>query len=72
MELCWRFVYDDRSTGQWAWQARDTMRVKLASLRAFATLDGCISHARDSGFCFAHSYEIVFGGAGAQKRQADN
>jgi hypothetical protein len=36
------------------------MRVKIASLRAFATLDGCIDHARASGFSFAQSYDIIF------------
>ena len=53
MERRWRFVYDEKSAGQWAWQVHENMRVKIASLRAFATLDGCIDHARASGFSFA-------------------
>jgi hypothetical protein len=60
MERRWRFVYDEKRAGQWAWQVHDNMRVKIASLRAFATLDGCIDHARASGFSFAQSYDIVF------------
>ena len=60
MERRWRFVYDDKSSGQWAWQVEEGMRVRMASLRAFSTLDRCISHARESGFSFAQNYDIVF------------
>lgn len=60
MERRWRFVYDGRCAGRWAWQVHENTRMKVASLRAFATLDGCISHARENGFSFAQRYDIVF------------
>ncbi|MGE5526527.1 MAG: hypothetical protein ACM3SS_22655 [Rhodospirillaceae bacterium] len=59
-ERRWRFVYDSRSSGQWAWQVQENKRVSMASIGAFPTLDRCISHARQSGFSFAQSYDIVF------------
>lgn len=63
MDRHWRFVYEDRNeggTGAWAWQVRDNAALRIASLCVFATLEACISHARESGFSFAQSYAIVF------------
>jgi len=60
MERRWRFVYDDKSSGRWAWHVEEGMRVRIASLRAFSTLDLCIGDARESGFSFAQNYDIVF------------
>lgn len=70
MERRWRFVYDDTSTGRWGWQVHENLRVKIASLCAFATLDGCINHARESGFTFTQNYDIVFLRGGAESRDA--
>lgn len=70
MERHWRFVYEDRDggrTGAWGWQVRDDAALRIASLSAFATLDACISHARESGFSFAQNYAIVFGRGQAQQ-----
>jgi hypothetical protein len=61
MERRWRFVYDRERVGRWGWQMHENGRVRMASLLAFDTLEGCISHARDSGFSFAQGYDIVFG-----------
>jgi hypothetical protein len=61
MERCWRFVYDGDRSCRWGWQLLDGMRVKIESLAAFATLDGCIEHARESGFAFDQRYDIVYG-----------
>ena len=68
MECRWRFVYDDKSTGQWTWQAHENDGIKMASLGVFPTLERCISHARGSGFSFAEHYDIVFVRAGARRR----
>ena len=69
MNRHWRFVYDDsngRRAGAWAWQVREGAGVRIASLCTFETLDRCIDHARESGFCFAQRYAIVFGRAREQ------
>lgn len=60
MERRWRFVYDGRSTGQWAWQVHENLRIRIASLPSFAKLEDCIAHARASGFTFSETYDIVF------------
>ncbi len=70
MRRRWRFVYDDKSTGQWAWQVHENMRLKVASFGAFPTLDRCISHARENGFSFAQDYDIVFCRDGLREREA--
>ncbi len=70
MERHWRFIYDRERTCGWVWQVRDDMRVRMASLGGFDTLDRCMNHARDNGFTIGQRYEIVFGNAAATERRS--